>query len=286
MRRVACSIAFAGTFAGALAACSLTTSLDGLSGGTKVTPLSDSGVAADAIADGGVDAPSAPLFPSCRALLAAVPGSKDGTYDLDPDGPGPKPPFKGYCDMTTDEGGWLRIDQSLLEPSVRVGVTPLLTNDGAGNLVLRIYGNIPGCSEASEHARDLTYVAPTVTWTKVRYKQTFAGRAACWTIAGGKDPYFPQLHRLIAFDSSVDVVRNAVKMGGTAGDAYDGSTRRCDDNPMNFWLNDGVMHSATFILRRDAIDGPAGLSTVADCGDFGAGTTSNTYWEYSDIYVR
>lgn len=90
----------------------------------------------------------------------------------------------------------------------------------------------------------------------------------------------------MAFDQSVDVVRDAVKMGGAAGDAYDGSTRRCDDNVNNFWVSSGIVRSATFILRRDGSDAPAGLSTVADCGDFGTGTSSSTYWEYSNIFVR
>jgi cysteine-rich repeat protein len=43
---------------------------------------------------------------SCKAIKADNPAAKDGVYDLDLDGPGPKQPFKVYCDMTTDGGGW------------------------------------------------------------------------------------------------------------------------------------------------------------------------------------
>ena len=43
---------------------------------------------------------------SCRAILAALPSSKDGVYTIDPDGAGGKAPFSVYCDMTTDGGGW------------------------------------------------------------------------------------------------------------------------------------------------------------------------------------
>jgi hypothetical protein len=43
---------------------------------------------------------------SCKALLDAVPGSKSGLYDLDPDGAGPGQPFPAYCDMGSDGGGW------------------------------------------------------------------------------------------------------------------------------------------------------------------------------------
>ena len=43
---------------------------------------------------------------SCRAILAALPSSKDGVYTIDPDGAGSGAPFSAYCDMTTDGGGW------------------------------------------------------------------------------------------------------------------------------------------------------------------------------------
>ncbi len=38
---------------------------------------------------------------SCKAIKASKPDAKDGVYDLDLDGNGPKQPFKVYCDMTT-----------------------------------------------------------------------------------------------------------------------------------------------------------------------------------------
>lgn len=42
---------------------------------------------------------------SCKAILEA--GVKqDGVYWLDLDGTGSQQPFRAYCDMTTDQGGW------------------------------------------------------------------------------------------------------------------------------------------------------------------------------------
>lgn len=40
---------------------------------------------------------------SCQDWLTKVPGSKDGTYNISPDG---KTPYAVACDMTTDGGGW------------------------------------------------------------------------------------------------------------------------------------------------------------------------------------
>ncbi len=43
---------------------------------------------------------------ACSEILAKNPAATSGVYDLDPDGEGGKPPFKGWCDMVTDGGGW------------------------------------------------------------------------------------------------------------------------------------------------------------------------------------
>jgi hypothetical protein len=46
-------------------------------------------------------------FPSCKAILASLPGSASGPYTIDPDGPmGSGIPFEVSCDMTSDGGGW------------------------------------------------------------------------------------------------------------------------------------------------------------------------------------
>jgi len=77
------------------------------------------------------------VFASCRAALAKHPGAKDGKYLLDPDGAGPGAPFKAYCDMTKDGGGWTRVAYM----SGKSG--------GGGKLKTAAGHNEGGCEDAS-----------------------------------------------------------------------------------------------------------------------------------------
>ena len=46
------------------------------------------------------------VLKSCKDFLDQGLSMGDGVYTIDPDGMGPNPGFKIYCDMTTDGGGW------------------------------------------------------------------------------------------------------------------------------------------------------------------------------------
>lgn len=116
--------------------------------------------------------------------------------------------------------------------------------------------------------------------------RTFTGSASCWYVFGGQNDNRALDPNLVPFDAKKDVLRDAVGMGGRAGGGFDGVTDRCDDNVHNFWFDDGPTRRATLILRRRGAAAPAGLSTGADCGGYGPGIASPTWWEYRDIYVK
>jgi hypothetical protein len=52
-------------------------------------------------------------YPSCIARLLSQPRSPSGVYVIDPDGAGGAPPFRAFCEMVLDGGGWtlvLKVD--------------------------------------------------------------------------------------------------------------------------------------------------------------------------------
>lgn len=70
---------------------------------------------------------------SCRERLMAVPGSPSGVYTIDPDGTGPNPSLRVYCDMTSDGGGWTMIVaqfEAFPETNWNRGTTATYSPDG------------------------------------------------------------------------------------------------------------------------------------------------------------
>lgn len=239
------------------AGCSLLTSTSGLTGAgdgqaSASAPPGDGGPAPEA---GGV------VASSCAALPAGTP---DGPQLLDPDGPGPKPAFQATCDMTRDEGGWMLVTPEMLGEESGIGTTVTRRSDARGGAVLRAYVNLPGCGSGPRSDHRIV-VRDVIPWTRIRFRQSFAGRASCWHVFGFSEDTSLLDANLLPFSKTTDTIRDQVR------------------SPANFWsFGEAELRAATVILRRREPTAPAALVTGADCGSFGAGTASPTFWEYSE----
>lgn len=222
---------------------------------------------------------------SCKALKLTSPATPDGVQTIDPDGSGPIAPFQAWCDMTRDGGGWMLVTEPMIDGETGALATAVRSVGPNGGLVLRVYLNEQGCSNVPK-TRHRVFFDDRTKWSQIRFKQTFAGDASCWHIWGALEPTGLDSN-LNVFDGTIDTVTSPVKMGGAKGDFFDGKPLRCDASPDNFWAqNTTDLRSATVSLRKKDVNAKAGVSTGADCATPGPGTTSPTWWEYSEIYVR
>lgn len=243
--------------------------------------------------DGGTDGDVAPpdaapprTYLSCLEAMQAVPSASDGVYTIDPDGAGPLTPFDAYCDMTRDGGGWMLVSPAMLASEDARNVTIARSADERGGAVLRIFANATGCGATIPTSSHALKLSEALRWTRIRFSQLFAGRSSCWNIFGDTKNTGIPASGLAPFDPSLDEVRDAVGMSGSAGDAFAGRTTACDNESTNFWgLRRSEPRSATALLRRDGT-AAAGPSTLVSCNDFGPGTSSPTWWEYRAIYIR
>ena len=237
----------------------------------------DAGIVDAGFVDAGFDAGDESALASCAAWYAFGVGA-DGVYRVDPDGAGPAPAFDASCDMTNEGGGWTRVELDQIGDQTIQRATPVVDVVDGGARVL-VYANGYGCGSDDPGTEHDVRITDKVPWTQVRFRQTFTGRASCWTIFEGEN--------LRPFDDAVDVIRDEVQMGGDTGSAFDGDTRRCDLDAANFWEQKaGTTKQAVVVLRRQDAGAPAGLRTHADCVDRAEGTDSPTTFTYDQLYVR
>ncbi len=280
-----------------LMCCTLVVSTKGLSGGPAAiasdasieNEASVEGDAADATApdgspDGSPDAGE--TFVSCAAAKAVLPFAADGPQTIDPDGVGPLPPFAAWCDMTQDGGGWMLVNADMLANTSAVAATEVRSMGDHDGMVIRVFANNVGCGMGGPRTEHRFVLKDPVPWTRIRVHQIFAGEAGCWHIWGASGGGMLGVN-LTAFTAGTDIIRDAVRMGGSAGDAFDGMLTRCDSDPANFWFYGTTeLRSATVVLRRPAPNEPSGIATGADCSKVAPGSSSPTWWEYRDIYVK
>lgn len=240
----------------------------------------------------GYDSIAEPVYASCTDVRATQAQAPDGFYLIDiVDG---APPVRAFCDMSQDGGGWMLVTRDMIVDERSRAVTIEDTDDANGGLVVRAWANAQGCTGPDDNVSLVTFTERPA-WKQIRAHFTFAGGTSCWWIFGRVNPDVVGqvdgqviVPNLIPFDLATDVIRDQVRMGGAAGDAFDGVSYRCDNDATNFWhANRGpAQRSATAILNRNNQPGPAGLATTTSCTDFAPGTSSPTWWEYRDISVR
>ena len=228
-----------------------------------------------------------PLAVSCRALHLRSPELGDGVYAIAPEGVEPR---DVHCDMTQDGGGWTLMRPSDVVHQVDYLVTATSSVDGNGGLLVTVDPQVEGCGDGQENPQHLVDFEPGFPWTHVRARYAFSGSVSCWSLFGDL-PYCDQLAiNLVPFDAGVDSIRNQVRMGGSAGDAYTGGgsgptdNTRCDNTLANFWYRDNGLaeRSAVVTLRRADLGKPAGVVLGAGCIELNPATL----WRYSEIYVR
>lgn len=77
-------------------------------------------------------------------------------------------PFSAYCDMTTDDGGWMLIGVAQLAAETNVAATVVRSKGDHDGAVLKVYVNSQGCASNTPPTRHRIFFADGVPWQRIR----------------------------------------------------------------------------------------------------------------------
>lgn len=211
---------------------------------------------------------------SCNRIRQIKWSSPSWTYTLKPSW---SPEIDVYCDMSSGDWWWIRVNSELLWSEYSSNTTSNIENDGKG-VNVSVNSVFSVCTWAKNHAIE---IAPQIEWSKIKYTQEFTWAASCWSIFWDDRNWYTT--NLIPFDTNIDQIEWELRMNTLTEDWFDGTTYRCDNlTTTNFWhWNKWIwLREATVTLRRNDMTTTSSISTYVDCN------TNPINWKIKDIYVQ